>query len=398
VCVIGACTSGDAGTSVDAEASTGDATTTDAPTEHPPSTTDDPGTTTTSGSDTIPGATTTPRDDTSQGTTTASTDRGTSTQPSSTDEDGSESSTGVPPMNATCRDDHRVVAFVANWQACPTAEQLAAYSHVVVAFAVTYTWTESGNLCDPECTLQPVEGCSGTSLAALVETLHAQGQEVLVSFGGAGMGGIWEGTCGEMVKCWDACVGRADAVADELTELVATHGLDGIDIDYEYCLDTPEYRDFLELLTLGLRERLDRTFPGEHKRITHAPMDREVDAGEPYYEILRRIAPAIDFLMPQYYNGGDSPFTDEGLARIHDHYATLVQEIFAGDASRVTVGFCIEPGCQPVATQPAAVEVIQEFDARYPDHGGVFFWAHPDDVDAWFSAPFRAHYDATVCP
>src|SRR5690606_34464996 len=180
VCVLGACTSGDAGTAVDAEASTGDATTTDAPTEHPPSTTDDPGTTTTSGSDTIPGATTTPRDDTSQGTTTASTDRGTSTQPSSTDEDGSESSTGVPPMNATCRDDHRVVAFVANWQACPTAEQLAAYSHVVVAFAVTYTWTESGNLCDPECTLQPVEGCSGTSLAALVETLHAQGQEVLV--------------------------------------------------------------------------------------------------------------------------------------------------------------------------------------------------------------------------
>lgn len=311
--------------------------------------------------------------------------------------DPGESSSEDSGAHIVCRDDHRVVAFVTNWDACPTAEQLTAYSHVVIAFAVTYTWSETGNLCDPGCVIQPVEGCSGVALSSFVADLHAQGKEVLLSFGGAGMGGVWEGQCGEMVKCWDACLGRAEQVADQLAELVQAHDLDGIDIDYEYCLHSAAHRDFVESLTVGLRDRFDALFPGIEKWITHAPMDREVDVGEPYYEILERTAAVLDFVMPQYYNGGDSPFTAEGLARIEANYDALVEGVFGGDASRVTVGFCIEPGCQPVAQQPAALDVMRHFDDRYSDHGGLFFWAHPDDAGASFSAPFRAHYDETVC-
>lgn len=79
------------------------------------------------------------------------------------------------------------------------------------------------------------------------------------------------------------------------------------------------------------------------------------------------------------------------------HYGALVDGRFAGDASRVVFGFCIEPGCSPVATQPEARDVIEMFDAWYPGNGGIFFWAHPDDTGAWFSEPFRAYYDATAC-
>jgi chitinase len=296
-----------------------------------------------------------------------------------------------------CVDDHRVVAFLANWTECPTAEQLAQYSHVVIAFAVTYTWDPGGNICDETCTIGPVDGCLGT-LVDLVGQLHDAGIEVLVSFGGAGMGGIWEGTCGQMTKCWDHCVDQVDSLAAQLTTIVADNDLDGVDIDYEYCLNDASYTGFVEGLTTELRASLDAQFPGDHKLVTHAPMDSELEAGDPYYEIVANVAGDLDFLMPQYYNGGLSPFTRDGLASIQAHYAALVDGVFDGDASRVVFGYCIEPGCNPVATQPEATNVIETFDASYPDNGGIFFWAHPNDTDAWFSAPFRDHYDAICAP
>jgi Pyruvate/2-oxoacid:ferredoxin oxidoreductase delta subunit len=183
---------------------------------------------------------------------------------SGTTSDGTEG--GVP-----CVDDHRVVAFLANWQTCPTAEQLAAYSHAVIAFAVSYTWDPGGNICDQSCTIMPVEGCTGTSLNQLVSDLHAAGIRVLVSFGGAGMGGVWEGTCGNMTKCWDYCLDQVESVATQLTDIVVGADLDGVDIDYEYCLHTPTHTGFVEDLTTTLREQLDAAFPGEHKLITHSP-------------------------------------------------------------------------------------------------------------------------------
>ncbi len=344
--------------------------------ESSPSTTSTPGTTTTG-----------------TGAEGSSTATGSGSGDTSSDETGSDSTGG-----AACVDDHRVVAFLANWEACPTPEQLAQYSHVVIAFAVSYTWTEGGNICDESCTLSPVDGCVGTPLPELVGQLHDAGIEVLVSFGGAGMGGVWEGTCGEMVKCWDHCLDQVDAVAAQLTTIVGDNDLDGVDIDYEYCLDDPAYTGFVEGLTTELRASLDAAFPGDHKLLTHAPMDSELEVGDPYHQIIANVAGDLDFLMPQYYNGGRSPFDAAQLEQIHAHYDALVEGPFGGDASRVVFGYCIEPGCVPVATQPAALEVTQQFDAWYPDNGGIFFWAHPDDTGAWFSEPFRSYYDANACP
>ena len=296
-----------------------------------------------------------------------------------------------------CVDDHRVIAYLANWTECPTAEQLAQYSHVVIAFAVSYTWTPDGVICDESCTLSPVDGCLGTPLPELVQQLHDAGIEVIVSFGGASMGGLWEGTCGQMTKCWDHCVDQVDSLVAQLTDVVEQNDLDGVDIDYEYCLSDDSYIDFVTNLTSSLRAGLDAAFPGDHKLVTHAPMDSELEVGDAYFDIVAEVADDLDFLMPQYYNGGRSPFQPEQLVEIHDHYDALVNGPFGGDAAKVVFGYCIEPGCQPVATQPEAVGIAEMFDGWYPDNGGIFFWAHPNDTGAWFSQPFRDHYDETVC-
>jgi chitinase len=337
--------------------------------------------------------------DTSVSTSAATAETGSSATDGTTSADGSTSSSDDTTTTGgeTCVDDHRVVAFVANWTECPTAEQLGQYSHVVVSFAVTYTWDPGGNICDQSCTIGPIPGCNGQTLADLVAELHAADIEVLLSFGGAGMGGIWEGTCGQMTKCWDACIDQAASVADQLTDLVVENDLDGVDIDYEYCLSDASYTGFVTDLTTELRASLDAAFPGERKLVTHAPMDSELQVGDPYYAILETVADDIDFLMPQYYNGGVSPFTQDGLAAIEEHYGALVDGLFDGDASRVVFGFCIEPGCNPVATQPEAVAVMQTVEGWHPGNGGAFFWAHPDDTGAWFSQPLREYYDAAFC-
>ncbi|HRI08666.1 MAG TPA: glycosyl hydrolase family 18 protein, partial [Nannocystaceae bacterium] len=296
-----------------------------------------------------------------------------------------------------CVDDHRVIAYVANWQECPTPAQMAQWSHVVIAFAVTYTWTPNGVVCDESCTLTEVPGCNGKSLAELTADLHAAGVRVLLSFGGASMGGVWEGTCGQMTKCWDHCLDKTQHLVDQLGDLVADNDLDGVDIDYEYCLHDAAHNGFVGDLTAGLRVALD-ALPGAPKLLTHAPMDSQLHTGDPYFEIVADHASDLDFLMPQYYNGGLSPFEPAGLAAIEDHYRDLVDGPFGGDASRLVFGFCIEPGCNPLATQPAAVDVAEAVDGWYPNAGGVFFWAHPNEYDAWFSTPLREHYDALYCP
>ena len=300
------------------------------------------------------------------------------------------------PSGEACVDDHRVIAYVANWEECPTPAQFANWSHAVLAFAVTYMWTPNGNICDPTCQIGPVAGCNGKSLAELVADLHAADVKVILSFGGAGMGGLWEGTCGEMTKCWDACVDKKDQLVDALTDLVIDNDLDGVDIDYEYCLHDQAHVDFVGDLTAGLRAALD-ALPGGHKLLTHAPMDHTLDAGDPYFAIVDEHADAFDFLMPQYYNGGMSPFEPAGLAAIEQNYRALVDGPFGGDASRLVFGHCIEPGCAPVASQPAALEVSKTVEGWYPNDGGVFFWAHQYETDGAFSAPFRQHYDANFC-
>jgi hypothetical protein len=83
---------------------------------------------------------------------------------------------------------------VGNWQPCPTPTQFDAYSHVVIAFAVSYTWAPTKNACDVQCNVAPALAiCNNANNQGLVDNLRAAGKKVILSFGGAGMGGSWSG-------------------------------------------------------------------------------------------------------------------------------------------------------------------------------------------------------------
>jgi len=143
--------------------------------------------------------------------------------------------TDVIKYNADHGEDSRMIAYVGNWQTCPTAEQVDSYSHIVIAFSVSYTWSLPWNSCNTQCTIEPtVPICNGGS-QALVDSWRAAGKKVILSFGGAGMGGSW---AGDQNNCLDYCFGAEEELSTSLVNIVSNQNFDGIDLDYEYCYDT----------------------------------------------------------------------------------------------------------------------------------------------------------------
>jgi len=101
-------------------------------------------------------------------------------------------------------EDSRLIAYVGNWQKCPTSEQTENYTHIMIAFAVTYQWSSAKNICDESCTISMPPVCNNSPNPDLIRTWQSQGKEVLLSFGGAGMGGSWSSSPND---CWEYCFG-----------------------------------------------------------------------------------------------------------------------------------------------------------------------------------------------
>jgi len=181
----------------------------------------------------------------------------------------------------------RLVAYVPNWLACPDLSQTANYTHIIIAFAVSYTYN-GGPVCDTNCNIgSPVPVCNNAPNPNLVAAWKAAGKKVLVSFGGASMGGSWSGGG---PGCWDYCVGKESSVVTQLTNIVKAQNFDGVDIDYEWFYDTPARQNFLQTITTGLRASLPAG-----SLITHAPMDADVVQGTAYYNILKAVSSSISF-------------------------------------------------------------------------------------------------------
>jgi hypothetical protein len=204
----------------------------------------------------------------------------------------------------------------------------------------------------------------------LIGSWQAVGTKVLLSFGGAGMGGSW---AGDVNDCWEACFGHVDAVVSQLTDIVNAQNFDGIDIDYEY-FHTSESAAFLKDLTLGLRQSL-----GSSKIISHVPMDGDVEKGKPYFEVLKEVASSLDYVLPQYYNGPFRPA--QSLTEPLGHMGDLINGIFSGDQSKVIFGFCLSDcsGTGSNVNSEQAVSIVKGLSSRYPDHGGAFLWAASAD-------------------
>jgi hypothetical protein len=256
----------------------------------------------------------------------------------------------------------------------------------VVAFAVTYIYQVPKNICDQSCTIgAPVPVCNNDPNNELVAAWRAAGKKVILSFGGAGMGGSWDG---DMNNCWDYCFGKEDWVVTQLTTIVEDQRFDGLDIDYEYFYNTEEQQTFISKVTTGLRASLPTG-----SIVTHAPMDSDLVAGKAYYEVLRGVSSSLSFLMPQYYNGITRPVLDgiagQGVGSMSalSHYTNLVINMFNGDPTKVVFGFCISDCSDSNANAEQAVMVMNDLKSSYPCNGGAFFWVAEHDSSGSWSTP-----------
>ncbi|KAL7533006.1 hypothetical protein ACHAXR_004990 [Thalassiosira sp. AJA248-18] len=334
--------------------------------------------------------------------------------------------TGTPPptpsgspIRAVATDDSRLVAYVGNWDACPTTQQVDGYTHIVIAFAVSYTWAATKNNCDAQCNIaSTVPICGNQNNQALVDSWRAAGKKVILSFGGAGMGGSWLG--------WDYCFGEEDALSTALVNIVQAQNFDGIDIDYEYCYDkasnrhwgcgqvTSLYSDtaaqnFLRTMTRLLRQKLDAITPSREYELSHVPMDSDMVTDSPYYTILKEESANLNYVMPQFYNGVTRPaqdgFADNGVGNVSalSIYNNIVKAdgIFPGQPNKVVFGFCISQDCinnGSGVTSSQAVSVLQEIKAtaEFACNGGAFFWVAGSDTGGSWSDPVSAEVSLTA--
>jgi len=286
-----------------------------------------------------------------------------------------------------------MIAYLGNWRECPTAEQVAQYTHIVIAFAVSYTWNPSKNQCSQTRQIADPPICNNSPNPGLVQQWQAAGKKVILSFGGAGMGGSW---AGDNNDCWEFCYGREAQVTNRLVEIVKDMNLDGIDIDFEYHV-TPRAVTFLNEITAGLKDALPAG-----SEITHAPMDSDVIPGKPYFDdVLMTTGHLLDFLMPQYYNGVTRPALDgidgsgAGSMSALSHYTNIVNDVFGGDATRMVFGHCISD-CAGTGSNVNAAQasvIMTDLAEAYPCNGGAFFWVvHHDSGGSW-SGPVKSAID-----
>ncbi|CAK0801617.1 unnamed protein product, partial [Prorocentrum cordatum] len=273
----------------------------------------------------------------------------------------------------------QLVAFVENWLPCPSLEKVEGYDKVIVSFAVSYAWNPVKNQCDQSCTIGMPATCDNQAKPDLIAAWRQAGTKVLLSFGGAGMGGSW---AGDVNDCWEHCFGRVDSVVSRLVEIIDSQGFDGVDIQLPAYDHSDTSSQFLRDLTTGLRTALPAG-----KIISHAPMDGDIVAGAPYFRVLQEVASSVDYLLPQYYNGPLRPAIDTQPAI--EHMGHLVNDIFGGDASKVVFGFCISDcsGTGSNVNSAQAASILQDVAAAFPSYGGAFLWAASDD--AGWSEPVR---------
>jgi len=272
-------------------------------------------------------------------------------------------------------EDHRVIGFIETWKNCPDKEQLDAYTHLVMSFAVTYTWAEEKNQCSHTCKFEPITGCIGSSLGDFVDSMHRMDKKVLVAVGGAGMG---RAEMDDNNNCWDHCLNKTDYLISQTADMVETNNFDGVVIDYEYYLETDQQRQFVVDLFDGVREELDEI--GSDKVLSIVPRDKEVNAGSHYYKLLNAIKMDVNFVMMQYYNGDHNLHRDFSGAMAH--FDLVVNGVFDGDASRVVLGFCLKD-CKPSLSSDKAIKAVQKVQKKAPHHGGVFLWAVSEDDGMW---------------
>jgi chitinase len=200
-----------------------------------------------------------------------------------------------------------------------------------------------------------------TTIVRIMKTAQANGKKVLLSMGGAGMGGDKASLWGKFVAAQSDAHGAAASIVAFLDKIKQEQQLtlDGIDFDYEPPARVPprELRMMVDL-TNALRVALDSWYPTvatgtgtARALISHAPQppymcvpnngcaavpsknacdnDPESCAGAGYWYINEYAGDSIDLYIIQYYNNdywdGVGTNTAIGARRVVDHVVALTR-------------------------------------------------------------------------
>jgi chitinase len=320
---------------------------------------------------------------------------------------------------------HVMVGYWHNWMNTPNHQRLVNVSTdwdvVNVAFAVPTTWGGTTMGFQPDPGLYPDPAVFTQDVAAL----HARGQKVVLSFGGA---------TAPVQLLSEADI---DAFVTSLHGIITTYGFAGLDIDLEGTSlglaagDT----DFRAPTTpsivnmIGAIERLLDLLPGDFI-LSAAPETIYVQAGiqayggpwGAYLPVLHALRDRLSWVQVQHYNSGsmyglDGAIYVAGTADFHVAMAEMLLQGFAvaGGAEfpplqprQVVIGVPASPGAAGSGyTEPdtlvaaldrlatgapygGAYELVQP--GGYPGLRGVMMWSINWDVEAGgaLSGPVRS--------
>jgi len=260
----------------------------------------------------------------------------------------------------------RVIGYQQGWQPCFDFVN-SKYTHIMIAFAVTYTGFSPTLVCSDVCTLLPdnIGICKDSNFntpagIAKVKEWRDAGKKVMVSIGGDGQDQCWDDPNSSDLRLptgSNPCRDNLGALVDQLVLLVKDHQFDGVDINYEAGVGN-EDTAFVKELTVALRQKLDSD-PDVPKPqlISITPRDDAMEsAGDSTAQFFQSIQNdqayrnSISWIQPQFYNGNRIVKTqgidgaNSGHQSTWDIFDGLAKQLFGGDYSKVVFGFCAA-GC-----------------------------------------------------
>ena len=98
----------------------------------------------------------------------------------------------------------------------------------------------------------------------------------------------------------------------------------------------------------------------------------------------------------QYYNGEHNPRAN--MQQLCNSYSELVGDVFAGDASRIVVGFCINVCSRHSISSDEALAALITLQAECNGAagGGAFFWANSHNVGGSWAHPISEYFKSAV--
>jgi chitinase len=200
-----------------------------------------------------------------------------------------------------------------------------------------------------------------------IDTVRARGMKVILSTGGAGSGISFTSR-----TVSTEFVDSIEAINASWGGTRARPAFDGLDFNTFEADATPNTTEYV-----WMAQELKRRF-GSSFLITCPPAPWNTTDRAFVKSMLA--AGALDYAAPQYYDG-------PGLSDptyIANSVRTWINDVAAGNASKIVVGFGIEPGAANYSTTAQVAQAWNQIEAEFPTIRGAFVWSHTgDQANGW---------------